>query len=89
MSKQKNVRHIIRELMDRPEYKHLSYTDILNAVYWAQYGFVHKMMLDGDKINPETYKSVALKYMGSFIAHPKKVAIYTERNREKMKEEGK
>jgi len=78
MSRQREVRLLIRELMERPEWKHLSYTDILNAVYWGQFGFVNKMITGGDKANPESFKSTRLNYLGSFIAHPKRVEIATE-----------
>lgn len=87
MSKQREIRLIIRELMDRPEYRHLSYNDILNIVYYSQYGFVHNMMSNADKYDFDSYKSVMLKYMGSFIAHPKKVDLYVERNKKKLDEE--
>lgn len=79
MSKQREVRLAIRELTERPEYKHLSYGDILNIVYYSQFGFVHKVMSDGDKENPKSYKSILIRYLGSFIAHPKRVDLYIER----------
>ena len=75
MSKQREVRLAIRELMNRPEYKHLSYGDILNAVYFGQFGFVHNMMSNGDKKTFSSFKSVLIRYLGSFIAHPKRVDI--------------
>lgn len=60
-------------MMEMPEYKHLSYEDILNVVYWSQFGFVHDVVSAGDQANMDTYKSVMLNYFGSFIAHPKRI----------------
>lgn len=75
MSRQRDVRLLVRNLMDRPEYKHLSFNDIMDVVYWSQFGFLHNVMTNGDAVNPDTYKSVRLKHFASFIAHPKKVEI--------------
>ena len=85
MSKQRDVRLAIRELMSKPEYKHLSYKDILNAVYFSQFGFLKKVMTDPEFNDPSSYKNVAFRYVGSFIAHPKKVDMHTKRRLEQMK----
>ena len=81
MSQQKEVRDIIKELMELDEFKHLSYTDILNAVYWSQFGFVHDMISKSNREDASTYKSVMLRYLGSFIAHPKRVNDFVERGK--------
>lgn len=59
--------------MDRPEYKDLSYNDMLNIAYWAQFGFVHNMISSGDKLDDSSFKNVTIPRLGSFIAHPKRV----------------
>lgn len=86
MSKQKDVRLIIRELSEMEEYKDLSYTDILNAVYWAQFGFVHNMISSCNKLDESSYHSIRLPYWGSFIAHPKRVNIVVESHKAKLKD---
>lgn len=88
MSKQREVRLIIRELMDKPEYKHLSYNDILNAVYYAQFGFIHEVMTTGDRENVDTYKGVPIQHFGRFIAHPKRVNELIKYFKEKKDNEG-
>lgn len=84
MSKQREVRLAIRELMNREEYSHLSYGEILNAVYFGQFGFLNKTMKGGDNKSFSSYKSVLIRYIGSFIAHPKRVDLRIE----KFKEDG-
>ena len=84
MSKQKDVRLIIRELSEMDEFKDLSYTEILNAVYWAQFGFIHDMISSCDKTDASTYHSIQLPYFGSFIAHPKRVSIIVAANTAKL-----
>lgn len=73
MSRQKDVRLIIREMAEQPEYKHLSYKDILEVVYWSQFGFINDLMASGDKMDADSFHSVRLGHIGSFIAHPKRV----------------
>lgn len=89
MSKQRGVRLIIREIMDMPEYKDLSYTDILNIVYWSQYGFVHNTISNGSITDSDSYKSIRLTHMGSFIAHPKKIQQKIEYFAKKAEEKSK
>jgi len=89
MSTQRSVRLIIRELVDMPEYKDLSYTDILNIVYWSQFGCVHNTISNCDILDKESFNSIALAHLGSFVAHPKKVEQRVEYsiNKERLKNE--
>lgn len=87
MSKQRETRLVIRELMEMPQFKHLSYNAICNAVYYAQYGFVHDMISNADKTDFDSFKSVSIRHIGSFIAHPKKVDLCVQRHTKKEEDE--
>jgi len=83
MSKQRDVRLIVRKMMENPEYEGLTYSDILDIVYWSQFGFVYQVISSGDKKIFDSYDSVMLKYLGSFIAHPARIDACIKYNKNK------
>lgn len=88
MSKQKQVRLIIREMMEMPEFKKYSYGEILNAVYFAQFGFLRKLMMEGNYKDESSYKSIAFPYLGRFIALPSRIQNYVAYYKRVEEDEG-